>query len=102
MFPFWIILGSLLILMGILDRHVQRLLGLRPMSEVFTTPDLKRSSRTIERISRWFVILIGISFLVQGLGTLLPGNVGNGLSFLLLGLAGVLLLAIFAVAILKR
>jgi hypothetical protein len=69
------------------------------MSEVFTTPNLKRSSRIIERISRWFVIIMGISFLVQGLGAMLPNNIGYGLFSVLLGLSGLLLVAMFVIAI---
>ncbi len=66
MFPFWFILGIVTILMGIFNRQLLQLLGYKPMSEVFTAANLKRSSRMIEQISRWLVIILGVGFLVQG------------------------------------
>ena len=69
------------------------------MSEVFTTPNLKHSSRLIEQIGRWLVITIGLTFFVQGLGETLPENIGSRISAVLLGLSGVLLLGMFGIAI---
>ena len=99
MFPIWLIIGSLAIVLGIFNKKVLRFLGLRPMSEVFTTPSLKQSSRVIEQIGRWLVIALGVSFLVQGLGTALPDELGNWISSVLLGLSTLLLLAMFGIAI---
>lgn len=99
MFPFWIIVGSLVILLGIFNAQMLRLLGLKPLSEVFTTPNIKRSSRTIEQIGRWLVITLGLSFLVQGLGAAIPYDVGYKISSVLLGLSTLLLLAMFSIAI---
>jgi len=99
MFPFWLILGIVTILAGLLDRQISRLLGFRPLSEVLTIPNLKRSSRMVERIGRGLVITLGISFLVQGLGNALPDEVGYKISFFLLGLSGLLLLAIIGIVI---
>jgi len=99
MFPFWLILGVVTILMGIFDRQMLRLVGLKPTSEVLTTPNLKHSSRIIEQIGRWLVITIGVSFLVQGLGGTLPDDISSKLSFGLSGLAGLLLLAIIGITI---
>jgi hypothetical protein len=69
------------------------------MSEVFTTPNLKHSSRIIEQIGRWLVITIGVSFLIQGLGEALPDNVSSKISSILLGLSGLLLVTMFGIAI---
>ena len=99
MFPFWLIVGSIAILMGIFNKQMLRLLGLKPLSEVFTTPNLKHSSRTIEQIGRWLVITLGLSFFVQGLGKALPDGLGYGISSVLLGLSGLLLLAMFGIAL---
>lgn len=98
MHPFWLITGSLVILMGMFNKTLLHLLGLRPLSEVFTTPTLKRSSRTIEKITRWLVIVIGASFLLQGLGEALPGDLAGGISSALLVLACLLLIAMFVTA----
>lgn len=99
MFPVWIIVGSLVILMGLFNRQMLRLLRLKPLSEVFTTPNLKHSSRLIEQIGRWLVIILGVSFLVQGLGAVLPDGLGYRISSVLVGLSALLLLAIFGIAI---
>jgi len=99
MFSFWLIFGMITILMGIFDRQMLRLLGLKPMSEVFAIPNLKHSSRMIEQIGRWLVITLGISFIVQGLGGMLPNDVGYKISFSLLGLAGLMFLTIIGITI---
>lgn len=99
MFPIWLILGIVMILMGILNRQMLRLLGIKPVSEVITTANLKRSSNTIEQIRRWLVVTLGVSFLVLGLGEMLPNNLSRNLSFFLLGLSGLMLLAIFGITL---
>lgn len=99
MFPFWLILGALVILLGLFNKQLLRLLRLKPMSEVFTTPNLKQSSKRIERIGRWLVITLGVSFLVQGLGTALPDDISYLISSVLLGISALLLVAIFGIAI---
>ncbi|HSL41938.1 MAG TPA: hypothetical protein VK897_00805 [Anaerolineales bacterium] len=53
----------------------------------------------IERIGRWLVITLGLSFLVQGLGAALPIGIGRVTSILLLGLSALLLLGMFGIAI---
>lgn len=98
MFPFWLITGITAILMGIFNKQVLRILGLKPLSEVFTTPNLKHSSKMIEQIGRWLVISFGLSFFVQGLGEALPDGVGYGISSVLLGLSVLLLLIMFGIA----
>jgi hypothetical protein len=93
MFPFWLILGMVIILLGIFNRQVLRLMGFKSTSEVLTTPNLKRSSRIVEQLGRWVLITLGASFLVQGLGGALPGDVSYEISLVLLGLCGLMLLA---------
>jgi hypothetical protein len=99
MFPVWLILGTVTILAGIFNRQMLRLLGLKPMSEVITSPNLKYSSRIIEQIGRWLLISLGVSFLVLGLDGALPNNISHTISFLLLGLSGLMLLAIVGITI---
>jgi hypothetical protein len=99
MFPFWLIIGIVLILSGIFNRQMLRLLGFKPMSEVFTTPNLKHSSRITEKIGRWLVITLGVSFLVQGLGGALPNDISYKISFSLLGLSGLMILAVIGITI---
>lgn len=99
MFPVWLILGMITILMGIFQRQILGVVGLKPMSEVITTPNLKHSSRAIERIGRWLLITLGVSFLVLGLGGALPSNISHKISFSLLGLSGLMLLAIIGITI---
>ncbi|MEN4013111.1 MAG: hypothetical protein ROW48_13830 [Bellilinea sp.] len=98
MFPLWLILGTFLILAAIFNRQMLRFLGLKPMSEVIITK-LKSSSRTIEQIERWLLISLGVNFLVLGLDGALPDNISHTISFLLLGLSGLLLVAIVGITI---
>jgi hypothetical protein len=76
-----------------------RLLGFKPMSEVVTTASLKRSSRSIEQIGRWLLITLGMSFVVLGLGEILPNNISHTISLSLLGLSGLMLLVIIGITI---
>ena len=99
MFPIWLILGTVTILLGIFNKQFLRLLGLKPMSEVLTVANLKHSSRAIEQIGRWLVITLGLSFFVQGLGGTLPNEVSNKILFSLLGLAGLMFLLIIGITI---
>ena len=99
MFPIWLILGTVTILLGIFNKQFLRLLGLKPMSEVLTVANLKHSSRAIEQIGRWLVITLGLSFFVQGLGGTLLNEVSNKILFSLLGLAGLMFLLIIGITI---
>jgi hypothetical protein len=74
-------------------------LGFRPLSEIVATPNLKQSTKSVEQIGRWLVITIGISFLVIGLGDALPDNISSTISYLLLGLSGLMLLAMIGITI---
>ena len=99
MFPFWLILGIVTILMGIFNRQLLQLLGYKPMSEVFTVANLKHSSRIIEQLSQWLLIILGIGFLVQGLGGTLSRDIVSKISFSLFGLSALILLAIIGITI---
>lgn len=99
MFLFWIVLGVVTILLGIYNRQMLGRLGFKSMSEVFATPNLKHSTRSIEQIARWLIITLGINFLVLGLGEALPDDLSSKISFLLLGLSGLMLLAMIGITI---
>ncbi len=86
-----------MILVGIFNRQISRFLGFKPMSEVLTIPNLKRSSGMIERIGRWLVITLGVSFLVQGLGGALPNDISYKISLSLLGLSGLMILIMLGI-----
>lgn len=99
MFPLWLILGMVTMLMGIFNKQVLRYLGFKPMSEVITTRNLKHSSRMIEQLGRWLLITLGAGFLILGLGAALPARISGMLSFALLGLAGLMIVAIIGITI---
>ena len=99
MFPFWLIMGSVIILVGIFNRQISQSLGFKPMSEVLTIPNLKHSSRIVEQIGRWLVITLGLSFLVLGLGGALPNDISHKISFSLLGLSGLMLLVMIGITV---
>ena len=99
MFPIWLMLGSVLVLAGIFNKQMMRWLGINPMSEIITSSNLKKSSKMVEQFGRWLVITLGLSFLVIGLGGVLPDHVSDFISFLLLGLSGLLFLAMIGISI---
>jgi hypothetical protein len=99
MFPIWLILGVVLLLAGIFNKQMLRRLGFKPVSEIMTTPNLKYSSKIVEQLGRWFAITLGVSFLVLGLGGVLPGKISQIISFFLLGLSGLMFLAMIGISI---
>lgn len=101
MHPLWFILGLLLLLVGIFERQVFLLLGIKPMSAVFTDPSLAQSRRLIEKIGQWLVTTLGLSFLVQGLNGILPDNLSSIISFVLAGLVGLMIIVIIGVTVAK-
>jgi hypothetical protein len=60
--------GGLLILLGLLNRQFMCFIGLRPQSELYTTPRYKRSARIAERLGSLFSVIMGIFFLNEGIG----------------------------------
>ena len=71
------------------------------MSAMFTNPNLAQSTRLIEKIGQWLVITLGASFLVQGLNGALPNNLNTLISFVLLGIVGLMILAMIGISIIK-
>jgi hypothetical protein len=69
-------LGVSCIPLALLNKQLLRLIGLRPLSEVFTTPRFQRSARITEKLGLLFLVIFGIGLLFQGVGTsLLPGEI---------------------------
>lgn len=99
MFPLWLILGIVIVLVGIFNRQIMERLGFKPNSEVFIIPSRKHSSRMIEQIGRWLIVAIGMSFIVLGLGEALPVNISLKILFILLGLAGLMLLTMIGITV---
>jgi hypothetical protein len=99
MFPIWLFLGGVLLVMGLFNKQMLRWMGLKPMSEVFTTPSLRSSSRQVEQIGKWLVVALGMAFLVHGLGSTLPGRVASAVSSLFVDASALLLVAMFVIAI---
>ena len=90
---FPLLVGGVLILFALLNRPLLRLLKMKPMSEVFTNPRFQRSARISEELARLVLAVLGVSYLVQGLGPLfLSSAVVQSTAWVLLGLAGVVLL----------
>ena len=97
---FPLIIGSLAILLALLNKQLLHFVKLRPLSEVFTTLRLQRSARITEKLGRLFLVMFGIGFLMEGVGTqFLSGEVAFAASIAVLGLSGLILLAIFGVVL---
>jgi hypothetical protein len=97
------LLGVLCILLALLNRQLLRWIGLKPLSEVFTTPRFQRSARITEKLGRLFLMIFGIGLLFQGVGpSLLPGGVAYLISIVVLGLSALILLAMIGVILANR
>jgi hypothetical protein len=98
--PFFVLLGVVMIGIGLLSPQLNRWVGLRERSSAFTEPRFQRSARTTENASRIIAILLGIGFLMQGVGgKFLASEITSAVSLLVLGLAGVGVLIMFGVII---
>jgi hypothetical protein len=70
------------------------------MSEVFTNPKFQRSAEITEKLVRLFLVVFGVSFLVQGVGTLILSNeVTYTVSITVLGFSGLIILVMFVVVL---
>jgi hypothetical protein len=97
---FPLFMGSLVILLALLNKQLLRFIGLKPLSEVFTTPRLQRSAKITEKLGRLLMVVFGVGFLVQGVGTqFLSSAVTYTVSITVLGLSGLIILAMFIVVL---
>jgi hypothetical protein len=93
-------IGILFIILAILNKQILRWIGIKPMSEVFTNPNFQRSARTTEKLGRLFLAVFGAGFLVQGVGPqFLSSAVTYAVSITVLGLSGLIILAMFIVVL---
>jgi hypothetical protein len=97
---FPLIIGGLAILLALLNKQLLRFIGLKPLSEVFMTPHFQRSAMITEKLGRLFLVVFGVGFLIQGAGPqFLSGEVTYAISLAILGLAGLIVLAMFGVVL---
>jgi hypothetical protein len=93
-------IGILIILLSLLNKQLLRWMKIRPMSEVFTNPNFQRSAKITEKLGQLFVVVFGLSFLVQGVGTqLLSSELTYTVSMIVLGVSGLIILAMFIVVL---
>ena len=97
---FPLFMGSLAILLALFNRQLLRLVRIKPLSEVFTTPRFQRSAKITEKLGQWFWVAFGIGFLVQGVGPrFLSSEVTYTVSITILGLSGLIILSMFGVVL---
>jgi hypothetical protein len=93
-------IGILIILLALLNKQLLRWMKIRPMSEVFTNPNFQRSAKITEKLGQLFLVVFGISFLVQGVGTqFLSSELTYTVSMIVLGASGLIILAMFIVVL---
>ena len=98
--PFFMLLGVVMIGIGLLSPQLKRWVGLRERSSVFTEPRFQRTARTTEFVVRIVEVLVGVGFLMQGVGNrFLASEITSTVSFLALGLAGVGIVVMFGVVV---
>jgi hypothetical protein len=97
---FFSFIGFLFILGALLNKQLLRWMGIKPRSEVFTIPNFQRSAKITEKLGRLLFMVLGIGFLVQGVGTqFLSSEVTYIVSIILSGLLGLIILAVFIVVL---
>ena len=95
---FPLLMGSLAILLALFNRQLLRFIKIKPLSEVFTNPRFQRSAKITEKLAQLFLVVFGISSLVQGIGPLfLSSETTYIISITILGLSGLIILAMFIV-----
>jgi hypothetical protein len=93
-------IGFLIILLALLNKQLLHWMGIKPMSEVFTNPNFQRSARITEKLGRLFLVVFGVGYLVQGVGTqFLSSELTYIVSITVLGLSGLIILAMFIVVL---
>jgi hypothetical protein len=94
------LIGFLFIILALLNKRLLRWIGIKPMSEVFTNPKFQHSAEITEKLVRLFLVVFGVSFLVQGVGTLFLSNeVTYTVSITVLGFSGLIILVMFVVVL---
>ena len=93
-------IGFLIILLALLNKQLLRWMGIKPMSEVFTNPNFQRSAKITEKLGRLFLVVFGVGFLVQGIGTqFLSSEVTYIVSITVSVLSGLIILAMLIVVL---
>jgi hypothetical protein len=93
-------IGILFILLALLNKQLLRWIGIKPMSEIFTTPNFQRSARITEKLGRLFLVVFGVGYIVQGVGPqFLSSEVTYIVSITVSGLSGLIILAMFIVVL---
>ena len=94
----FLFVGVLSLLLALLNNQLLRWMGFKPMSELFTNPNFRRSARITEKLTRLFLLIFGIGYLFQGLAApYLSSDVFYKISYAILGLSGLIVLAIIGV-----
>jgi hypothetical protein len=93
-------IGFLFILLALLNKQILRRIGIKPMSEVFTNPNFQRSAKITEKLGQLFLVVFGVGFLVQGIGSqFLSSAATYTVSITVAGLSGLIILAMFIVVL---
>jgi hypothetical protein len=93
-------IGILIILLALFNKQLLRWMKIRPMSEVFSNPRFQRSAKITEILGQLFLVLFGLSFLVQGVGArFLSSEVTYTVSVIVLGASGMIVFTMFIVVL---
>jgi hypothetical protein len=93
-----ILLGMAFMLLGWFSLPLQRRIGIRPPSEVYTIARLRRSARITEQLGRLFLGVFGIFIIVQGVGPRLwSPKTTYAVSIGVMGLAGLIVISAMGV-----
>jgi hypothetical protein len=97
---FPLVVGVLAIVLAVWHRQAQRLLGIKPAEALFTNPRFQRSARVTGVLSRVFLLLVGLGFLIQAAGPrFLSVEVTYSITLVVVSLIGMLVVAMVGVTL---
>ena len=97
---FPLLMGTIVILLALFNRPLLRFVKIKPSSEIFTNSRFQHSAKITEKLAQLFLVVFGISSLVQGIGPLfLSSETTYIISITVLGLSGLIILSAVGVVL---
>ncbi len=88
--------GLVLIVLAVMSQRLQRWVGIRPVSQLFTQAGFKRSARLTGVLGQLVLVVLGVTMVVHGAGTaFLPEGTVQIITTVLLVLAWVMVVSLF-------
>jgi drug/metabolite transporter (DMT)-like permease len=92
--------GILLIVLALMSQRLQRWIGIKPVSQLFTQAGFRRSARLTQILGQVVLVILGLTMVVYGAGdSFLSAGVVHTLTIALLALVWVMVVSLFVVVL---